>query len=117
MNPSSANAAVSIEQFQVELRRIARFIPAIAMPDPLTAIVDTIVEHPAYTESRLLARLLAALTYQRGEFRLAEGAVFSSSTLALIIGLLDGLGRGNISEAQCRRAVEMADAAQRTVAS
>ena len=108
---------ITIQQFQEELRRIARFSAPITLADPLTAIVGSIVEHPAYTESRLLARLLRAITYQQGEFRSAEASVFGSGTLALIVGLLDTLERGTVSNAQCRNAVETADAAQLTVSS
>ena len=104
-----------IQQFQAELRRIARFTPRASAEDALTAIVDKVVQHPAFSESRLLARLLTAITYERGEFRLAEAAVFDSDTLALIVSFLDGLSAGSVSDAQCQRAVASVEAAQLTV--
>jgi hypothetical protein len=114
-NPASANIMMPIQQFEGELRRVARLVPKATVENPLAAIVQKIVQNPAYNESRLLTRLLTALTYQRGEFRFAEAAVFDTATLALIVGLLDTLSAGSVTDSQCRLAVEAADAAQLSV--
>jgi hypothetical protein len=111
----STRGILSVQQFEQVLRRAARFIPQAAVADPLHALVQKIIEHPAYTESRLLTRLLAALTCQHGEFRLAEAAVFDARTLALIVGLLDMRSTGNVSDAQWRLAAQAASAAQLAV--
>ncbi len=115
MNSSSASIMIPIQQFEDELRRVARLVPKSTLENPLGAIVDKIVQNPAYNESRLLTRLLTALTYQRGEFRLAEAAVFDTKTLALIVSLLDTRSAGSVTDSQCRLAVETADAAQLSV--
>lgn len=112
---STFNLTIPISQFQAELRRVARLVPKLCVEDPLAAIVQIVVKNPAFTQSRLLARLLSALACQHGEFRLAEAAVFDSATLALIVGLMDGLAQGKISESQCRAAVLVSDAAQLSV--
>lgn len=104
-----------IQRFEEELRRLARFTSKAALEDPLAAIVAKIVQNPAYTESRLLTRLLNALSDQKGEFRLAEAAVFGTATLGLIVRLLDSRGTGGVSDSQCRVAVEAANAAQLSV--
>lgn len=114
-NPASANIMMPIEQFEGELRRVARMVPKTTMDDPLAAIVQKIVQNPAYNESRLLTRLLTALTHHRGEFRFAEAAVFDTATLALIVGLLDTRKAGSVSDSQCQLAVQAADAAQMSV--
>jgi hypothetical protein len=114
-NPPRTGGGLSVQQFEQELRRAARFVPQVAVTDPLQALIQKIVEHPAHTESRLLTRLLGALTCQHGEFRLAEAAVFDARTLALAVGLLDMRRTGNVSDAQLRLAVDTASAAQLAV--
>lgn len=109
---SSARGILSVDQFEQLLRRAARFIPKGTVADPLDALVQKVVQHPAYSESRLLARLLAALTFQQGEFRVAEAAVFDSRTLALIVGLLDMRSTGIVSDTQLRLAALATASAQ-----
>jgi predicted NAD/FAD-binding protein len=111
----STRGILSVQQFEQELRRAARFVAQVAVADPLQALLQKIIEHPAYTESRLLTRLLAAITSQHGEFRLAEAAVFDARTLALAVGLLDMRRTGSVSDAQLRLAVDAASAAQLAV--
>lgn len=91
---AGANELLSAARFQEELRRVARFRPGILVGDPLAAAVRKITQNPAFTQSRLLARLLAALTYQMGEFRRAELACFDSATLAMVISLMDVYAAG-----------------------
>ena len=92
----AANAAdlLSPARFEEELRRVARFGSSILVGDPLAGAVRKITQNPAFTQSRLLARLLSALTYQKGEFRRAEIAAFDSPTLAMVISLMDVYAAG-----------------------
>ena len=110
--PRTQPALMSLQQFQQELRRLARFGSKAGAEDPLAWILETIVQNPAFSESRLLTRLLTAVTYQTGEFRFAEAAVFHSKTLAMIVSFLDMRLGGSLSDARCRLAVEAAGAAQ-----
>ena len=92
----AADAAelLSPARFEEELRRVARFGSSILVGDPLAGAVRKITQNPAFTQSRLLARLLSALTYQKGEFRRAEIAAFDSPTLAMVISLMDVYAAG-----------------------
>jgi len=113
--PTSTHALMPVQAFQSELRRLARFSAKPATEDPLEWIVQKVVQNPAFSESRLLTRLLHAVTYRSGEFRLAEAAVFHSQTLAMIVSFLDMVGSGSLSDSRCRLAVEAADAAQSSI--
>jgi hypothetical protein len=88
---------LSAARFQEELRRVARFRSSVLVGNPLEAAVRKIAQNPAFTQSRLLARVLAALTYQEGEFRRAEIAAFDSETLAIVITLMDAHAAGTSS--------------------
>lgn len=103
---------LSVARFQEELRRAAprRSSPLIA--NPLDAAVKKIVENPAFTQSRLLARVLTALTYQQGEFRRAEIAAFDSETLAMVVALMDARAAGASTREAWIGAVEQVNAAQ-----
>lgn len=103
---------LSIAQFQEELRRIAGARPASLVENPLEAAVKTIVDNPAFTQSRLLARVLIALVRLQGEFRRAEIAVFDAATLALIIALMDAHAAGTATREAWLGAADRADAAQ-----
>ena len=91
---AGATELLSATRFQEELRRVARFGSRVLVGDPLAAAVRKITQNPAFTQSRLLARMLAALTYQKGEFRRAEVAAFDSATLAMVISLMDAYAAG-----------------------
>lgn len=103
---------LSPARFEEELRRVARFRPGIPIVDPLGVAVRKIEQNPAFTQSRLITRILVALTYQQGEFRRAELAAFDSGTLAMIITLMDAYAAGTSTREEWMRAVEMARAAQ-----
>jgi hypothetical protein len=85
---------LSIAGFQEELRRTARVRPGPATANPLDAALKKIEQNPVFTQSRLLTRVLAALTYQQGEFRRAEIAAFDSETLAMVLALMDAHAAG-----------------------
>lgn len=80
---------LSAARFQEELRRIARYSTRVLTGDPLEVAVTKVKLNPAFTQCRLLARVLTALAYQKGEFRRAELAAFDSETLVLVIALMD----------------------------
>ena len=103
---------LSIARFLEELRRVARFRPGPMIGDPLDAAVRKIEKNPAFTQSRLLTRILAALTHQQGEFRRAEIAALDSETLAMVINLMDVHAAGTSTREEWICAVDLANAAQ-----
>lgn len=109
---AGATELLSATRFQEELRRVARFGSRILVGDPLAAAVRKITQNPAFTQSRLLARMLSALTYQKGEFRRAEVAAFDSETLAMAIALMDAHTAGTSTRDEWKCAVDRAIAAQ-----
>ncbi len=109
---TGATELLSPARFEEELRRVARFRPRVPVGDPLGAAVRKIEQNPAFTQSRLLTRILAALTYQQGEFRLAEVAALDSETLAMVITLMDAHTAGTSTREDWVRAVDAAKAAQ-----
>jgi hypothetical protein len=109
---AGATELLSAARFQEELRLVARFRPRLPVGDPLDAAVKKIERNPAFTQSRLLTRILAALTYQEGEFRRAEIAALDSETLAMVITLMDAHAAGTSTREEWICAVELARAAQ-----
>jgi hypothetical protein len=103
---------LSVPRFLEELRRVARFRSVTPIGDPLDAAVRRIEKNPAFTQSRLLTRILAALTYQQGEFRRAEIASLDSETLAMVITLMDAHAAGTTTREEWICAVDLARAAQ-----
>jgi hypothetical protein len=102
---------LSAARFQEELRGVPRYRSRIPVGDPLQVAVKKIADNPAFTQSRLLARMLVALTYQEGEFRRAELATFDSDTLAMVITLMDVHAAGTSSREEWIRATDAARAA------
>ncbi len=111
-----AEAAVELMPmigFQDVLRRSAQFFrPRVPPGDPLAETVKQIEQNPAYAQSRLLTRILAALTYQEGEFRRAEASSLDSETLFLVIKLMDAYAAGAHAREEWIRAVDAARAAE-----
>ena len=103
---------LSLVQFQEELRRARRFCPRPPAGDALVAVVQMIERNPAYTQSRLLTRILTALTYQEGEFRRAEAAAFDVDSLGIAVALMDEYSAGTSAQEDWIRAVDSARAAQ-----
>lgn len=103
---------LSAIQFQEELRRVARFRPRLEGAGALAAAVKKIEENPAYSQSRLLARILTALTYGRGVFRRAEVAALDAETLTVVSSLMDACAAGTSPREEWERAVDAASAAQ-----
>ena len=104
--------SLSLPRFLEELRRVARFRRDAPIGDPLAAAVKRIENSPAFTQSRLLTRILAALTYQQGDFRRAEVAALDSETLAMVITLMDVHAAGTSTREDWVRAVDAARAAE-----
>jgi hypothetical protein len=109
---SGATELLSVARFLEEVRHVTRFRSSPMIGDPLEAAVKRIQQNPAFSQSRILIRLLAALTYQRGEFRRAEIAAFDSDTLAMVIALMDAHAAGTSTREEWISAVELALAAQ-----
>jgi len=102
---------MSLVQFQEELRRVARFELRSPVENPLAEAVRKIKENPAFTQSRLLSRVLIALTYERGEFRRAEASALDSATLGIAIALMNAAQAGTTSRDDWINAVSACDAA------
>jgi hypothetical protein len=98
-------------RFQEELRRVSGSRTPGPIEDPLAQAVKIIEQNPAYSQSRLLTRMLSALTYQQGEFRPAEIAAFDSRTRAIVIALMDACAAGLPVREEWIRAVDAATAA------
>ena len=108
-----ATELLSAVRFQEELRRVARFFRSrLPVGDPLEATVRKIEQNPAFTQSRVLTRILAALTYQQGEFRRAEISALDADTLAMVITLMDVHAAGTSTREDWVRAADAAKAAQ-----
>ncbi len=71
-----------------------------------------IEQNPAFAQSRLLTRILVALTYQQGEFRRAEVAALDAGTYAMVIALMDAFGPGRRRVRTWEQAVSSARAAE-----
>ena len=109
---AGATELLSLARFQEELRRVVCLRPTPPLGDPLDAAVRKIEQNPAFTQSRLLTRILAALTYQRGEFRRADIAALDSKTLSMVITLMDASAAGTPEREEWIRAVAAVEAAQ-----
>jgi hypothetical protein len=103
---------LSVARFLDELRHVTRFRASPMVGDPLDAAARRIENNPAFSQSRILTRLLAALTYGRGEFRRAEIAAFDSETLAIAIALMDTHAAGTVTLEEWKCAFDRAIAAQ-----
>jgi hypothetical protein len=103
---------LSVDRFLEALRRIVPARPALPIEKPLDVVLRQIEKAPAFTQSRLLTRVLVALTSRQGEFRRAEVSAFDSKTLALVIALMDAHAAGTTTREEWTCAVELANAAQ-----
>jgi len=99
-------------EFQQELRGVIRFREQAPIENPLVEAVKKIEQHPAYAQSRLLTRILAALTGQEGSFRRAEITSLDAETFGMVMGLIDLHAAGTSSAAEWTQAVDAANAAQ-----
>ena len=102
---------MSAVEFQDELRRYGRFNLRPPVDNPLAAAVQKINDNPAFSQSRLLSRILTALVYQRGEFRRAEAAALDAPTLAIAIALMNAAPAVATARDDWIKAVAACDAA------
>jgi hypothetical protein len=109
---SGATELLSIARFLDELRHVTRFRASPMIGDALDAAVKRVENNPAFSQSRVLTRLLVALAYGRGEFRRAEIAAFDSETLAMAIALMNAHAAGTATREEWKCAVDRAIAAQ-----
>jgi hypothetical protein len=112
MTAAASNELLSFARFGEELRRIGRFGRPALVGQPLDAAVTKIQKNPAFAQSRLLSRVLTALTYQRGEFRRAEIAAFDAETLAMVTALMDAHASGTPPAGDWMSAVDAVRAAE-----
>jgi hypothetical protein len=110
-NDTAAAELMSASRFREELRRVPRYRSCVPVGNPLDVAVKKIRDNPAFTQSRLLARVMVALTYEEGEFRRAELATFDSDTLAMVITLMDVHSAGTSSREEWTHATDAARAA------
>jgi hypothetical protein len=117
--PTTAHTARSAEsrellsgpQFLVRLRQIVDFRERPVLDDPLRQAVDEIAKNPAFSQSRLLLRVLVAIASGTGEFRHAEISALDTTTLALVIAVMDARAAGTRPDADWAAAIETATAA------
>jgi hypothetical protein len=103
---------LSADQFREALRHVVRFREQPLVTDPLASAVKRIEANPAFSQSRLLTRILVALTYQEGEFRRAEIAALDAETYAMVVTLMDAFGSGTSPRTAWEEAVASARAAE-----
>lgn len=113
--PYSAIEGLTFATFQNELRHVARFITAVAPPNPIEAVLAAIRRNPALSQARLLTRILAACIGREVTFRSAEVAAFDREHLALLVALMDTHEAGTVPAAEWERAANEADTAQRDI--
>lgn len=116
-NQGSGSARTGIEllsaaRFQDELRRVTHFRAQVVSADPLAEAVKIVEQNPAYAQSRLLTRMLVALTHKQGEFRRAEIGAFDAKTFAMVLALMDASAAGKYTREQWTHAVETTHAAE-----
>ena len=113
MTPSKREFdALSIDQFEAELRRFTQSRPIIPVADPLERAVKLIEQNPAQSRSRLLVRLLSALSGRPAEFRYAEVASLDSATISIVVQLMEARRSGGTAQEAWLRAAERASACQ-----
>ena len=102
---------MSLAEFQEELWHIARFELSASVPNPLSAAVQKITDNPALAQTRLLGRVLRALTDESGEFRRADASAFDTATLRLLVALMNAARAGTYTRAEWLAAVTAAESA------
>lgn len=112
MTMPGASEQLSAAQFQEALRQVPCYRERPAIGDPLAYAVKRIELNPAFAQSRLLTRILVALTYQEGGFRRAEIGALDAETLAVVITLMDAFASGASSRAEWESAVDSARVAE-----
>jgi hypothetical protein len=111
-HPGALPDTLSATEFNDELRHAARLDRQVVVENPLGAALVQIEKHPAHLQSRLLARMLSALTYGVGQFRRAELSALDTQTRGLALALVDASNAGDTPREVWIEAVDAAGAAQ-----
>ncbi|MBI3917572.1 MAG: hypothetical protein HY322_11265 [Betaproteobacteria bacterium] len=106
---------LSIDQFEAELRRFTHSRPVIPVADPLDRAVKLIEQNPAQSRSRLLVRILSALSGRPAEFRYAEVGSLDSGAISIVMQLMDARRSGATTKEDWLRAADKANACQDAV--
>jgi hypothetical protein len=101
---------LSLDQFESELRRFTQSRPVVPVAEPLDRVLKLIEPNPALSRSRLLVRILSALSGRNGEFRYAEVASLDSATISIVVQLMEARRSGGTAEKEWLRAAEKANA-------
>lgn len=110
---AAAPEILSVARFQDELRLGVQALIPPAPASALAEVVKSIELNPAFAQSRVLTRVLAALLTQVGEFRRAEVFALDTQTRALVIVLMDAFAVGIPGRDEWQRAADSANAALR----
>jgi len=79
---------LSLAQFEQELSRFAHSRKSEPKDDALGHVIGLVKENPSHARSRLLARILSALSGMQASFRPAEVGSLDSSTIGLVQQLI-----------------------------
>lgn len=94
-NPAAGIEMLHLDAFLDIIRHATRFMPeSAAKTSPLDRAAEKIERDPAFAQSRVLSRVLAALVEGGGRFRRADAAVFDAETLRIIIDLVRSKSAG-----------------------
>lgn len=107
-----ATDLLSVTRFQHEIRQVAQSRGLLPIENPLTAALKIVELNPAFSQSRMITRLLTALTSGVGEFRMAEISAFDSKTLAIVLSMFDAFAAGKPGRDEWLRATDTANRAQ-----
>jgi hypothetical protein len=110
---AAAREILSVARFQDELRLGVQALIPPAPASALAEVVKSIELNPAFAQSRVLTRVLAALLTQVGEFRRAEVFALDTQMRALVIVLMDAFAAGIPGRDEWQRAADSANAALR----
>jgi len=108
-----SNDLMSGPQYLAALRQVVGFREQAAVSDPLREVVDRISADPHMLQSRLLMRILVALTSGAGAFRRAELAALDAPTHALVLGMMNIRASDLQGQTEWDHAVMLAEAASR----
>ena len=100
-------------QFLEEASREAKFYQQPVVEDALSKTVIEIELSPALAQSRLLTRVLVAVARAEGGFRRADLTLLSVKALAMVDSVVQGHASGRYSQAECVRAADRVEGAQR----
>lgn len=101
---------LSLDQFESELRRFTHSRPVIPVAEPLDRVLKLIEPNPALSRSRLLVRILSALSGRHAQFRYAEVASLDSATISIVMQLMEARRGGATAQKEWLEAAEKANA-------